>query len=171
MNDISKFYSTIYNLSYITRYSNVPRIKNESVAEHSFFVAAIVIELYESYEFDLGKALAMAIVHDWTESYVDDVTVVTKRMFPAIGTAIAKAELQVADTAFSKHAASIWHEFHASPYTVEQLIVKYADVLQCSQYSKNEIALGNHGYMKEVYDSSVKRANKLKGELLNYARH
>lgn len=44
----------MYNLDYIVRYSNVPRIKNETVAAHSFFVALEVYKLYEEYEFDLS---------------------------------------------------------------------------------------------------------------------
>ena len=49
-----EYYNKIYRLEYIIRYSNVPRIHDESVASHSFFVAAILMKLNDDYDFDLG---------------------------------------------------------------------------------------------------------------------
>lgn len=165
MNSVEEFYHQLYNLSYITRYSVVPRIKDESVAEHSFYVASIVVKLYDDYNFDLGKAVAMAVIHDWTESWVDDVTVATKRAFPYIAEAVKIAEKQVVLNNFSATTASLWFE-HEAKQSVESLIVHYADVIQCMQYSGNELKLGNDGYMKEVFFMSGERAKELK-ELLN----
>ena len=36
----------LYSLKHITRYNNIPRIKEESVAEHSYFVALITARLH-----------------------------------------------------------------------------------------------------------------------------
>ena len=62
----------IYNLDYIIRYSNVPRIKDETVAAHSFFVAMEVYQLREKYVFNLDKAIHIALCHDLPETYIDD---------------------------------------------------------------------------------------------------
>lgn len=164
---MNKFYKTIYSLAYLTRYSNVPRVKNESVAEHSFFVASIVIKLHEKYEFDLGVALAMAVTHDWGEVYIDDITVATKREFPFVAEALREAEEDVYREKFSAEVYSLWRELNAHE-TTEAMVVKYADILQCVQYSSHEMSLGNKGYMKKVYQSSKSRADDYK-RLLRHA--
>lgn len=169
MNDIGAFYDRLYTLSYITRYSGVPRIKDESVAEHSFYVASIVVKLHDAYRFDLGSATTMAIVHDWTEAWTDDVTVATKRAFPEIASAVKMAELRIANSEFSPIVLSHWSD-HNMGNTVESKIVHMADVIQCIQYSRHEIKLGNDGYMEEVLGMSVRRLTKLEGELREYRK-
>jgi 5'-deoxynucleotidase YfbR-like HD superfamily hydrolase len=138
---VEDFYKQIYNLSYITRYSVVQRIKNESVAEHSFYVASIVIKLADFYAFDVNRAAAMAIVHDWSESWIDDITVATKKQFPMIAHAAEASENLVVASNFSNVPFMLWQE-HKEKESVESLIVHYADILQCMQYSANEIKLG-----------------------------
>lgn len=54
----------LYALKNITRFNNLSRINDESVAEHGFFVSLIVARLYRKYNFNLGKALLMATIHD-----------------------------------------------------------------------------------------------------------
>jgi len=70
---IENFLNEIYILKHIIRYNTVPKISHESVAEHSFFVTAIVLELHKYYDFDLEKALTMAVVHDFCETHISDV--------------------------------------------------------------------------------------------------
>jgi 5'-deoxynucleotidase YfbR-like HD superfamily hydrolase len=169
MTTTEDFYSQIYNLSHIQRYSTIPRIKSESVAEHSFFVAALVIRLHKDYEFDLGRAVTMAVMHDWTESWIDDITVPTKKEFPALAEAISQAEAEVAAREFPQPILEIWEE-HKECMTVESKIVHLADILQCMQYSKGEVRLGNNGYMQKVYDETIQRSTKLFSELKIYER-
>lgn len=157
---IESFYNQLYNLAHIQRYSIVPRIKSESVAEHSFFVAAVVIRLHKEYDFDLGRAVAMATIHDWTESWVDDITVATKRKFPKLKAVVAAIEEEIAEKEFPQPVYELWLE-HKECITVEAKIVHYADVLQVIQYSNNEIKLGNTGYMEQVNSEACIRANKL----------
>lgn len=160
MSDMLKFSEQIYNLAHIARYSVVPRIRSESVAEHSFFVASIVVQLHDLYDFDIGKATTMAVVHDWAESWVDDITVKTKQDFPAVAEAIKAAEHEVVQREFPNSAKFYWEGLHYNK-TVETMIVKYADALQVMQYSLSEILLGNSGYMLSVFHSADKRANEL----------
>jgi len=47
----SDFYEKVYRLCYIIRYGNIPRIKDESVAEHTFLISAIILQLNDMYEF------------------------------------------------------------------------------------------------------------------------
>ena len=170
MSELDKFYKQIYNLSYITRYSTVQRIKNESVAEHSFYVASIVIKLHEIYIFDMHKAVTMAVMHDWTESWIDDTTCLVKSNFPDIAKAVKEAERYIVNNHFNNEMHGLWYELDKNK-TIESLIVHLADVIQCSQYAKNEIKLGNDGYMKQVLDMSEFRINMLESELYDYKRN
>jgi 5'-deoxynucleotidase YfbR-like HD superfamily hydrolase len=145
----------------------VPRIKEESIAEHSFFVASLVVKLHDEYEFNLGKALEMAIVHDWTESYTDDITVATKTLFPELAAIVSEIELKVASATMSPSVFDTWSEYKKQS-CVESKIVKYADTLQVMQYSANEISLGNSCYMRDVYNGAVARCGDLQRELEQY---
>lgn len=161
---IIKFYTQMINLAYIQRYSVIPCIKKESVAEHSFFVATIVMKLADSYNFDIGHAVSMAVVHDWTESYTDDITVLTKRAYPEIAKVVDRVERKIAKQEFSPGIYELWQEYKAME-SVEAKIVKYADTIQVVQYAQNEILMGNNGYMKSVVDDATYRMHQLQGEL------
>ncbi len=52
---IKNFLSDIYALKSLIRYSNTFRILNESIAEHSYFVSLIVLELHNHYDFAIEK--------------------------------------------------------------------------------------------------------------------
>lgn len=152
------FYEKTYRLAYITRYSNVPRVRDESVAEHSFFVAALVMEYSNKYAFDVGRALQIAIAHDIPESIVDDVSHEMKDRFPAVKFALKTAESQAIQD-FSRPFVEAFEEY--ATQSVEALVVHLADAMQCYQYAKNEMALGNNGYMVTVYTHSLERVEKL----------
>lgn len=63
-NDIATYSKTLNTLRHLVRYQNVQRIHSETVAEHSFIVAAFVLKLREYYVFNLEKALKLALIHD-----------------------------------------------------------------------------------------------------------
>ena len=94
--DDDKFYDLVYRLKFLTRYSNIPRNINESVAEHSFFVCMILMNLYSKYQFDIGWALQMAVCHDVAEAYTNDISHQTKTMFPEIRDTLHKIEMTLA---------------------------------------------------------------------------
>jgi 5'-deoxynucleotidase YfbR-like HD superfamily hydrolase len=170
MRTVTEFYMQMNNLAHIKRYSVIPRIHEESIAEHSFFVASIVIKLADEYEFNVGKAVSLAIIHDWSESYTDDITVLTKRAYPEIGKAVEKVELKIAKKEFSPMVLELWKEYKtmASP---EALIVKYADILQVIQYAQAEVNMGNKAYMQSVVNDATYRCFKLEERLNEYKRH
>jgi 5'-deoxynucleotidase YfbR-like HD superfamily hydrolase len=144
----------------------VPRLKNESIAEHSFFVASLVIKLREEYKFDIGKAVTMATIHDWTESWTDDITIATKRKFPLLAETVELIECQVAREYFSVGVRGVWLEYKEGA-SVEAKIVKYADTLQVIQYAENEAKLGNQ-YMASVVEDAHERTLFLENELNEY---
>lgn len=171
LNDIEKFYDRFYSLSYIQRYSNVIRIKNESVAEHSFYVALIVLKLADTYNFDVQTALACAIIHDLLEAEINDVTHYTKSKYPKIKEAIDEAEIDAFNSLEEGWIKSYSEFARLHPESNEILVVKLADVIQCSQYANHEMKMGNKGYMKEVYDESIRRKELLEQKLEHCRRH
>jgi 5'-deoxynucleotidase YfbR-like HD superfamily hydrolase len=157
----------IYRLAYIKRYSNVPKIHEESVAEHGFFVAAIVLDLHSKYEFKLGTALIIAISHDMSEMELNDCPHIIKKKYPQIAKAYAICEEEVAQqlppiVAFGSRA------FDEEPKSLEAKIVHLADAMQCIQFAQVEVSMGNKGYMQVVLDNSIARVKQLEEELKPY---
>jgi 5'-deoxynucleotidase YfbR-like HD superfamily hydrolase len=167
---ITEFYMQMNNLAYIKRYSVIPRIHEESIAEHSFFVASIVLKLADDYEFRIGHAVSMAIIHDWTESYTDDITVLTKRAYPEIARAVDKVESKIAKNEFSPMVLELWKEYKLME-SPEALIVKYADTLQVIQYAQAEINMGNKAYMQSVLTDATYRSFELERQLNGHKKH
>ncbi len=155
----------IYNLDYIIRYSNVPRIKDETVAAPSFFVAMEVYQLREKYVFNLDKAIHIALCHDLPETYIDDVNHKIKAEYPKVAKALKKAE-----TKMTKKFSPLLQKYIAAydDGSIEAIFVHFADVLQCKTYSKHEIDLGNKGYMLKVYKDSKYRIKQFKKVLKKY---
>lgn len=160
----------VYNLKFIQRYSITPRITNETVAEHSFFVATYVMELYEDYKFDLNKAVQMAIIHDFAESFIGDITLSTKTMCPDLVEAVSNAEKEVMFQNFPSFIYELYREYEQRT-SVESLIVKLADTMQVKQYAGNEIELGNNSItMRSIFSRAVDDIDLFERKLAVYKR-
>jgi len=163
-----EFYDLVYRLEYLIRYSNVPRIHDESVASHSFFVSVILIDLNDRYEFDLGKATIMAICHDMPETRTNDLSHETQSLYPKLKEALREAEVE----AIKEFPEACQHAI--TEYTlcesVESKFVHLADAMQCYQYACHELKLGNDGYMQEVVLNSLNRIKQLFKLLNEYER-
>lgn len=160
------FENDIYRLSYIKRYSNVPKLHEESVAEHGFFVGALLMKLKEQYEFDLGRALEMAIAHDMPEMELNDCPHIIKKKYPSIAKAYEDCEQEVIKTLPYPIQDAVT-EFEEQQ-SVEAKMVNLADAMQCVQFARTEVNLGNRGYMHVVLTNSIKRVSHLKLELTEY---
>ena len=53
--------------------------------------------------------------------------------------------------------------------TVDAKFVHFADAIQCHQYSRHEMQLGNKGYMEEVFKNSGVRIAELSEKLEQYS--
>jgi len=158
----------LYNLDYIVRYSNVPRIKDETVASHSFFVAVEVYKLYKEFDFDINKAIHIALTHDFPECYIDDVNHKIKESYPKVAKALKEAESEIIK-GFPEFIQHFIFEYEGK-FTNESLIVHLADIIQCKTYSYNEIKLGNKGYMQKVYNESTQREKEFRVKLNHILR-
>ena len=138
----------VYKLSNIIRYSQQNKIKNETVAEHSYYVTWFVNRLCTKYE--LGDtirlmALETALLHDIPEVITNDITYDVKRMIPEV-----PALLQPYEEEVIKEHSSRAYKVLFNPETPEEVIakkvVKHADILSVLQYCQNEEMLGNKSF-------------------------
>ena len=138
----------VYKLSNIIRYSQQNKIKNETVAEHSYYVTWFVNRLCTKYE--LGDtirlmALETALLHDIPEVITNDITYDVKRMIPDV-----PALLQPYEEEVIKEHSSRAYKVLFNPETPEEIIakkvVKHADILSVLQYCQNEEMLGNKSF-------------------------
>jgi len=166
--ELQRFIREIYSLRHIIRYNNIPKINLESVAEHSFFVTAIVLRLHKYYDFKLERALIMSTIHDYIESYIGDVTRDVKNKYKRIAEAIKEAE-EEAWPEFCPEYTEYMIDLEKGE-TIEAKIVKLADLLSVVQYTETEVGLGNKGYMLNVYNKTIKAIDEHFKELEVYKK-
>lgn len=166
--DLTHFVKSVDKLRFIIRYATAPRASKESVAEHSYFVAAYVLKLAQYYNFDVTEALALALMHDYPEAYISDVPHPIKARNPNLLKALEEAEKKVLQEHLSENMAKILDKFnkHEGP---ESLVCTLADVMSVISYAKYEMELGNSSYMRQVFESAKPRLKSLVEELSQYA--
>ena len=141
-NDIATFAKDIDILRSLVRYQNCHRNINETVAEHSFYVAAFVLKLREYYEFDLQAALKTALIHDIMEARISDVPHNIKMKNVKLADALEEAETNVLNEMFYQEAKSLLDDFNHGNNAVG-LVVQLADILSVVLYANAEIKSGN----------------------------
>lgn len=161
---LSKYLKKMYSLKNIIRYNNIPRVTNETVAEHSFFVAMIVRELRKQYCFDLPRALEMSLIHDQNEIYLGDVVATVKAQFDEVKYALEDAEDEIAIQYFNSDY-KLFEELR-NRVSVESKIVKLADMYSVIQYTSNELLLGSNPDMKKIQKSVQQKIAILEKDLL-----
>lgn len=161
-----EYYNRLYSLCYVIRYDTVPRTKDESVAEHSFLVSAMVLKLRETYAFNIGESLQIATSHDILENETGDVPHIVKKNHPELYDVLKIVEKK----ALNKYPESVkWGiiEYDKNE-SIESKIVHLADAIQVLQYSTNEIRLGSSFYFDEVRENSKKRISQIRKDIKGY---
>ena len=156
----------VYKLSNIIRYSQQNKIKNETVAEHSYYVTWFVNRLCTKYE--LGDtirlmALETALLHDIPEVITNDITYDVKQMIPEVSDLLQPYEEEVV----KEHSYTAWKVLF-NPETEEEVLakalVKHADILSVYQYCYNEEMLGNKNFT-ELRKATSERLTKSRAYL------
>ena len=165
-NDIATFSRDIDVLRSLIRYQNCNRLVNESVAEHSFYVAAFVMKLREYYDFKLEKALKMALIHDIPESKISDVPHNIKASNPQLSIALEEAENKVLNAMFYPEGVTLVADFNGivSP---EGKVCALADVLSVVLYANDEIKCGNRVF-NYIAIKAIARCKELVDKLDEY---
>ena len=163
----------VYKLSNITRYSQQNKIKHESVAEHSFYVAYNVLNICHKYnipdEIKL-KALEYAVIHDIPELYTNDICYITKRDNPKLAAILDEVERNFVENEMPE-IRDAFFELQNSKNSIEHTILKLADGLSVLQFASREIALGNQSEeMLGIKNESKQRVEQLENRLRNIVK-
>ena len=157
----------VYKLSNIVRYSQQNKIKNETVAEHSYYVSWFVNRLCTKYSLsDTIRLMALeaALLHDVPEVITNDITYDVKRMIPEV-----PALLQPYEEEVIREHSSRAHKVLFNPETNDEIIakkiVKHADILSVLQYCQNEEELGNKNFT-ELRKATEKRVKESRDALI-----
>lgn len=152
----------------VVRFSNSTRIKDESVAEHSYFTAyyammlARALSVKEGVKIDMGKVLEAALLHDIDEAMSGDFVRHFKYMDADLKSHIETATEKLMQHAFepmfmcdntylSQKLNHIW-KTAKDVSTLEGDIVAFADFLSVLSYVMNEIDCGNLKLVRQLDD-------------------
>lgn len=141
----------MYSLKSLVRYNNKMKIKNETVAEHSFFTAMLAMKICERLELDIDTTrdcIIKALLHDMPEIELNDVTYDVKvkcGLYPFFA--------GYEDAYFDRHFPRWSKLTNDHSNNVVNCIVDYADALSVLQYSYNEAMLGNKSFDGIIHDT------------------
>ena len=134
--------TSIYRLKSLIRFNTSSRLKDESVAEHSFFVAIysllIATEVSKFSTISIEKVLTMALIHDVPEINLSDIPHDVKKRLNVYDI-LERLELE---SFSSTKFRDIFKEL-SEKKSLESQIVHYADILSVKVYTLSEISLGN----------------------------
>ena len=152
----------MYKLKNIIRYNHRTRLKDESVAEHSFFTSLITLELCKKLGLNNESVLACllkSLLHDMPETELNDITHDVKtalNLYPLL----KKYEDAYFDTHFHELASLLKDDSENGV----NLIVEYADAMSVLQYSFNEIELGNKSF-EPIKEETLVRLTNIENKL------
>lgn len=151
----------------VVRFSNSTRIKDESVAEHSYFTAYYALVLghvlsnVEGVSVDFGTMLTGALVHDIDEAVSGDFIRHFKYQDPELHRRLDDASSNLMEGAFSSTSDALSGPLYAGwksakqDCTVEGDLVAFADFLSVLSYVMNEIDCGNRKLIEQLDDMYV----------------
>ncbi|HZT06313.1 MAG TPA: YfbR-like 5'-deoxynucleotidase [Chloroflexota bacterium] len=159
MESISRF---ILNRSaaHIKRYHTTPTFTQESVAEHSHFVAMITRIICHALEqagrpVDTLCAVDLAMIHDYEEAISGDIISTFKHSDPEFVELLKRLTDKAIDQVFESLPADLaayyielWRAHNAG--SLEGQIVSVADKLAGLAYSKEQLRMGNQ-FMDPIY--------------------
>lgn len=129
----------LLNLSNVPRWSIVPRLREQSVADHTFRVAVIAWELAERLGQDLTVGDFRCILcHDAEESWTGDIPGLTKH-----------SSVSLLEGAYAVRDRLDW----TAPRDRNTVIIKAADIIECLTFANAWVAQPRRGF---VVDENIK---------------
>jgi len=150
--------------AHIKRYHTTPMFAQESVAEHSHFVAMITrIICYALQEagqsVDVLRAVDLAMIHDYEEAISGDIISTFKHSEPELTDVLERLTDRAIDQVFENlpedlagYYTGLWRGHNAG--SVEGEIVSVADKLAGLAFSHEQLRMGNQ-FMRPVYERFV----------------
>jgi putative hydrolase of HD superfamily len=159
--DLNKFFFTERNLDRVVRFSNQMRIKDESVAAHSFHTAMYSmiladLEIAAGNKVNVEKLLRSALIHDLEESMTGDILHGFKYSDPELlknmrkmGAEFYEKIVENLPESISGKYMDLWRD--AKSENLEGEIMEAADKIEALIYSIEEYSLGNKNF-KPIID-------------------
>lgn len=150
-----------HRLSHVYRYSSIPALRRENVAEHSWYVAfysfLIAQDLISRGQpVDLGKLLSRAIVHDLDESMTGDFLRVVKYSHPGLKSALDEVSVSMMNAISDDLKVGITDTWaSAKADDIEGMIVEVVDLARVLSYVVEEIKSGNE-HMRPIIGECIK---------------
>jgi len=174
MNNIIQFlFGFQRRLSNIIRFNTRPRTTDETVAEHSFFVALYVLILAEvldkkGVKIDKLKAVRRALLHDLEECVAGDVMThvkddgALKRAYDKIALVSVNMALDKLPTDIKDFFTNEWIDFNKGESN-EDWLVDVADDVSGIVYCKEQMNLGNKYFDIILTDYLSRLGDKVRG--------
>lgn len=138
-----------YKHGEIIRYNGKHKIKQESIAEHSFMAAMNIIKVCVVLDIDdsiRDKAVTMAILHDISERYVGDISYEFKSEKgnkKILRDLFSNYEDKLYKDKYKEEVGDIYKDVYKGDNSICDRLVKLSDSMSVVQYSTREIELGN----------------------------
>lgn len=149
-------------LSDMKRYNNRIKIKDENIAEHSFFVAYNILKIGYDYKLPnevINEAVSMAIVHDYPEVFTSDIPHDCKQSHLELRDILSKIERDFIERQIPE-LLDRYDKLNEDSLTA--LLVELGDAISVLQYSNREISLGNNTEdMRIIHNEVCSRVIKL----------
>lgn len=167
---LNDFFFTERNLDKVVRFSNQMKIKDESVAEHSFHTAmyAMILadmEVAAGNKVDVEKLLRCCLLHDLEESMTGDILHGFKYSDPELlknmkkmGEEFFKNIVGKLPNDMPERYVELWRDAKGSD--IEGRIVEAADRIEALLYSIEEYSLGNKTFKPKI-DHIVKMLDEI----------
>jgi 5'-deoxynucleotidase YfbR-like HD superfamily hydrolase len=168
LNDLKHKY---YVLQDLVRFQTSPRLHDETVMSHSGYVAALVCKLHDIYDFDIAKALKLALFHDYPEALISDIPHNVKvGLGEEMNERLSMLEYSIMENDLSHEYADLLRQFNDMD-TPEGLVVALADIMSVEVYCEREILMGNSQYYSTVVlPSTLARKDEISAKLKPYSR-
>lgn len=158
----------MYKLKNIVRFNHRTRLKNENVAEHSFFTALIALDICRRLSInahDTFEVIVKCLLHDTPEQELNDITYDVKlklNLYPVL----KKFENKYFEDNYANYAYLMTNDDN----NIVNAIVNYADALSVLQCAYNEMELGNMTFAPIVTET-LERLDKLRNILLEVIKN
>ena len=165
MTNLTDYLRDTYRLKDVIRYNTRNKLKDESVAEHSFYVSLFTLKLCDDYCIDEKtklQALIKALLHDMPEIELNDITHNVKERLN-----LRPFLKQYEDKYFEDNYRQYSKLMNEGNDLVNAIVI-LADAMSVYQYALNETSLGNFTTdMKSILEESENRIHTLLNDLNN----
>lgn len=154
-------------LSSQIRYNNRIRLKDEDLAQHSYYVCYNIVHVGYEYNIDdkiVQEAVCRAIFHDMDEQFTSDIPHDCKVEYPEL----KKMVTEIGYVYMQKRApfAIKYFNDYISKDDIATVLVAIGDAISVLQYTNRETSLGNNtAAMQEISNEVRTRVIKLLADL------